>query len=173
MTNYFELFDLPVSFSPPKDAVRKKYVELSKQHHPDHFAQADDKAQAKALEVSAEVNKALKIFNNRQAVIKYVLELKGLLDNEEKYALSPHFLMEMMEINEKVADLSFDSDPTEKQNIQQQLVLFENEIYEPVAAIVENYKEGVTTPGELLQVKEYYFKKKYLARIHGALGGML
>ncbi|MDB5205516.1 MAG: hypothetical protein JWR72_591, partial [Flavisolibacter sp.] len=34
MLNYFELFNLPVSFLPPKDAVRKNYVELSKQNHP-------------------------------------------------------------------------------------------------------------------------------------------
>lgn len=173
MMNYFELFHLPVSFLPPKDLVRKKYVELSKQYHPDYFAQGDDEAQSKALELSAEVNKAFKIFNNKQATIKYVLGMKGLLQEEEKYNLSPDFLMEMMEVNEKVDELSFDSDPDEKQNVQQQLLLIEDEIYDPVANIIENYREGITSLEELLQLKAYYFKKKYLARIYEALNRML
>ncbi len=173
MLNYFELFHLPVSFTPPRDAVRKSYVELSKKYHPDYFSQADETAQVKALELSAEVNKAYKLFNNEQATIKYVLGLKGVLEDEEKYNLSPDFLMEMMEINEIVAEISVDHDPIEKQKIHQQISAIENEIYEPVANIIENYKEGVTTREELLQVKDYYFKKKYLARIYEALNGML
>lgn len=173
MLNYFELFNLPVSFLPPKDAVRKNYVELSKQNHPDYFVQANDSAQTAALEISAEVNKAFKIFNNKQATIKYVLTLKGLLQEEEKYSLSPQFLMEMMEVNEKVDELTPDSSSDEKRNIQDQLAMIEHEIYEPVANTIENYKEGATTEEELLQVKEYYFKKKYLTRIYEALNGML
>ncbi len=173
MQNYFELFRLPVSFTPPRDAVRKSYVQLSKEYHPDYFAQADETAQGKALELSAAVNKAYKLFTNEQATIKYVLGLKGVLEDEEKYNLSPDFLMEMMEINEKVAEIKFALDPTGKQNIHQQLLGIENEIYEPVANIIEKYKEGVTTREELLQVKDYYFKKKYLARIYEALNGML
>ena len=39
------------------------------------------------------------------------------------------------------------------------------QIYNDVAAIVENYQEGITTEKELLQVKSYYYKKKYLQRI--------
>jgi molecular chaperone HscB len=30
---------------------------------------------------------------------------------------------------------------------------------------VEHYQEGITSEKELLQVKEYYYKKKYLDRI--------
>lgn len=171
--NYFELFDLPVSLSPDKDAVRKKYVELSKQYHPDYFAQAGNEEQALALTVSAEINKALKTFSSKEATIKYILGLKGLLEEEEKYNLPPEFLMEMMEMNEMVAELSFDADKNEKENIHHQLTNIENEIYEPVANVIENYKEDVTTQEELLQVKEYYFKKKYLARIYEGLRGML
>jgi molecular chaperone HscB len=31
--------------------------------------------------------------------------------------------------------------------------------------IIEHYQEGATSKEELLQVKQYYFKKKYLNRI--------
>jgi molecular chaperone HscB len=47
-----------------------------------------------------------------------------------------------------------------------------NKIYEPVKGIIEDYKEGATTEKELLQVKQYYYKKKYLDRIRRQLGQM-
>jgi molecular chaperone HscB len=173
MLNYFELFNLPVSFLPPKDAVRKNYVELSKRCHPDYFAQADEGAKTNALELSAEVNKAFKIFNNQQATIKYILELKGVLRENEKYNLPPSFLMEMMEINEKITEEEQAGDPNEKESMNRRLSAIENEIYEPVAQVIENYSETTTTQEELLLVKDYYFKRKYLARIYKALDGKL
>ena len=48
----------------------------------------------------------------------------------------------------------------------------ETEIYEPVKEIVEGYQEGISSEKELLQVKDYYFKKKYLDRIQQQLNGM-
>ena len=45
----------------------------------------------------------------------------------------------------------------------------QSEIYEPVKEIVEGYQEGTTSEKELLQVKEYYYKKKYLDRIRREL----
>jgi molecular chaperone HscB len=38
--------------------------------------------------------------------------------------------------------------------------------------VVEQYREGITTREELLQVKEWYFQKKYLDRIRQQLKGM-
>ncbi len=49
--------------------------------------------------------------------------------------------------------------------LKQAIGQIQNEIYEPVKDIIEHYEDGVTTDPELLKVKEYYFKKKYLNRI--------
>jgi len=38
-------------------------------------------------------------------------------------------------------------------------------VLEPVCTILENYDEHKTPVEDLLKVKEYYFKKKYLDRI--------
>ena len=52
-----------------------------------------------------------------------------------------------------------------KPGLQSEVENLQSEIYEPVKEIVEHYQEGVTSEKELLQVKEYYYKKKYLQRI--------
>ena len=44
--------------------------------------------------------------------------------------------------------------------------------YKPVKDIIEHYREGITTEKDLLKVKEYYYKKKYLQRIQQQLNGM-
>jgi molecular chaperone HscB len=163
--NYFELFEIPVSLRIDTGMVRRKYFELSKKYHPDYFVNTTSEDQQNALEVSALLNKGLKTFSNPDETICYVLKLKGVLEEEEKYQLSADFLMEMMEINEELAE----ADENTPGPIVQKLVNIEKELYEPVQNIIENYKEGFTTQKELLQVKDYYFKKKYLQRLYQQL----
>ena len=52
-----------------------------------------------------------------------------------------------------------------KRIYKRQLENFKLKYMNRLKNIIENYKEGVTTEEELLQVKEYYFKKKYLERL--------
>ena len=166
--NYFELFDIPVQLKVGKSFLSAKFFELSKKYHPDYFVNSDDEAQAEALEKSALLNKAWKTFQNSDETIKYVLQLKGLLEEEEKYELPADFLMEVMEINEQLMDI--ESAPTAQ--LESRIDELQAEIYEPVKQIVEGYQEGVTTENELLDVKSYYYKKKYLDRIRRQLAGM-
>jgi len=115
------------------------------------------------LQISAQLNKAFKTLLQEDDTIKYVLQLKGLLEEEEKYDLPPAFLMEVLELNEQLMDL--DDDAELKGKIKIVINNLQTTIYEPVKEIIENYQEGITTEKELLQVKEYYYKKKYLNRI--------
>ena len=85
--NYFELFNIPVSVTVDKTSLAKKYFELQKKFHPDFFAQEDEVTQEDALEKTSELNKAFKIFKDPDATIQYLLKIKGLLQEEEKYPL--------------------------------------------------------------------------------------
>ena len=163
--NYFDLYNIPVSLKPDQQEVKKKFYELSRKYHPDFASQGTDYEQAEALEKSSLVNKAYKTFNNPDDTIKYVLQSKELLEEEEKYQLPPEFLMEVIELNEQLVEAKMEQETSGLTNIKSQINNLQSEIYEPVKNIIENYKEGTTTTEELLHVKEYYFKKKYLNRI--------
>ena len=165
MTNYFDLFEIPVQLQVSKDAIKQKYFALSRLSHPDYFVNGSDEEQQKALDNTAQLNKAFKTFNNPDETFKYVLELKGLLVENEKYDLPPQFLMQMMELNEELAEASFESGQESKQALLKKVEEAENDIYAPVQHIIENYSDGVTTENELRQVKDYYFKKKYIQRL--------
>ena len=165
--NYFEIFGLPVQLKVDKTDLPKRFFELSRKFHPDFYANAIPGEKERALEITANLNKAFKTFQNENDTIKYVLQLKGLLEEEEKYQLPPDFLMEVLEINEKVMDA--EDDPNLKVHLLSAIDNLQSEIYEPVKSTIENYQEGTTTEEELLQVKEYYYKKKYLTRIRKEL----
>ncbi|MBS1920886.1 MAG: Fe-S protein assembly co-chaperone HscB [Bacteroidetes bacterium] len=161
--NYFELFEIPVQLKLESKSLGEKFFQLSRKFHPDYFVGKEEMEQTEALEKSALLNKAYRTFQNPDETIKYVLQLKGLLEEEEKYELPPDFLMEVLDINEQIMDAG--DDPELKNRLRHQVDNLQSEIYEPVKKIVEYYQEGATSEKELLQVKEYYYKKKYLLRI--------
>jgi molecular chaperone HscB len=102
----------------------------------------------------------MKVFKSPDTALKYILELKGFVEEEEKYALPPDFLMEVMELNENLSHNSADD-----------IEAFEKNIYTDVKDIVENYNDETVTSMELQKLKEYYYKKKYLHRILERLEG--
>lgn len=158
--NYFELFGLPVSFIPDKNELSRKYVELQKKYHPDFYTLEPEQEQAEALEKSSQVNKAWKLLRHPDETMKYVLQLKGVLEEAEKYQLSPDFLMEMMELNEELDE-----------NSPARVAQLEKDLYAAVRPIIENYDEATTPREDLLKIKDYYFRKKYLQRILDRTGG--
>lgn len=163
--NYFELFDIPFSLRVDPQQLSKKYFELSRKFHPDFHTHAEDSMQEEALEMTSLLNKAWKTFKDPNATLRYALTLKGLLDSEEKHQLSPDFLLEMMDINEQLSE----EDPSSFPAMLDQIAKMEQSIYEPVKDIIEGYNEADTSQEQLLEVKEYYFRKKYLDRIRQRL----
>ncbi len=159
--NYFQLFQIPETLQVDKNELSKQYFELQKKYHPDFYSNADADEQAQVLEKSSMINKGYKIFQDNDATIKYVLELKGLLQENEKHELPPDFLMEMMELNEAMPE----TDILIIEETETKIHQCETGLYSSVQNIIENYNPEVTTNEQLLLVKDYYYKKKYLKRI--------
>lgn len=162
---YFELFEIPFSLKVNTQELSKKYFELSRKYHPDFHTHAENSLQEEALEMTSLLNKAWKTFKDPNATLRYALTLKGLLDTEDKYQLSPDFLLEMMDINEQLSE----EDPSLNPALTEQLEKMELAIYEPVKAIIEHYNDSSTSQEQLMEVKEYYFRKKYIDRIRQRL----
>ncbi|MCX6293446.1 MAG: Fe-S protein assembly co-chaperone HscB [Sphingobacteriales bacterium] len=153
--NYFELFEFEIAAIIDKSLLTKKYLQLQKQYHPDNFSLSDENEQNQSLEMSSLINKAFAVFKDDLKTIGYFLEIKGLISDEEKYQLPSTFLMEMMEVNEQIDEGGFEASSIEP--IQHEL---DQEIQFVIQKNASDY-----TDDELLRVKEFYYKKKYLKRI--------
>ena len=160
--NYFEFFGLPIGFQVDTQKLRAAFMEIQKASHPDKFAQGTTEEQEVALEQSSLANKGFTLLNQKERILPYVLEILGILTPEEKYALEPDFLMEMMDLNEAWMDA--DDEPA-KQAIIGQVEQLKKEIYAPIKTYMEMDQIDTISQEAMLQIKSYYYKKKYLDRI--------
>ena len=155
--NYFELFSFPEKPIVDRSALAKKYFELQRKFHPDYHTDDTEAEQFDILELSSAVNKAFAIFKDEQKTIAYYLQINGFLEEEEKYKLPADFLMEMMEVNELLDD-------GETDKVKALIAETEAQMDKQYHQILANCGEKIEEP-ELLNIKDYYFRKKYLRRI--------
>jgi molecular chaperone HscB len=170
--NFFELYDIPVTLKPDPTEVKKRFYQLSRQYHPDFFMNASTDEQTAALEKSSMVNKAYRVFQNEDELIKYVLQLNNLIEEEEKYELKPAFLMEVLDINEQLMTAEMDNDAEALSKSEDQANDLLKTINKEVRSIIEHYSDSQTTLKEKLDIKDYYYKKKYLQRILAKIAQM-
>lgn len=156
---HFELFGVAPAFNFKKDELQRKYIKLQKQYHPDYYGQADAGKQAEAMLLSTQVNQALKILQQEDACIKYVLQLHNFIEEEEKYQLDPGFLMEVMELSEMKLEET-DAGALTKQS----MALLET-IRQPVETLLQSPVGDNFGPAELSLLKAYYYQKKYIDRL--------
>src|SRR6476469_9185277 len=124
--NYFEFYNIPISFQPDETQIRQKFYELSKTYHPDFFVNDSEEKQQEILDLSTLNNKAYQVLSNKNKRLAYILDLHGELEEGEKYTLPSDFLMEMMEVNEALMELEFDEDTKELNKVKQQVDEIEN-----------------------------------------------
>ena len=164
--NYFEFFGLPVSFQVDKAELQRRFYQNSRQYHPDFHTLAGEAEQAEMLDLSTLNNRAWKTLSDPDQRIRYVLEIKGLLGDETvRSPLPQDFLMDMMDINEGLMELEFDFNAEQFEMTRQAITALENELENGVRPLLEAWSDTVGTEDQLLRVRDFYLKKRYLLRI--------
>lgn len=163
--NYFEFYDIPISFLVDEAALKKQFYANSKKYHPDFHTLESEEKQAEILELSTLNNTAYKTLLNFDKRMQYVLQLMNALEEEGQNKIPQAFLMEMMDLNENLMELEFDYDPAKHQQIQAELAQLEGQLKETVQPQLENFDPKESDSVELSAIKDYYLKKRYLLRI--------
>ncbi|MCC9167853.1 Fe-S protein assembly co-chaperone HscB [Pontibacter harenae] len=169
--NYFDLYNIPESFLADEKAIKSKYYQLSREYHPDFFANEGQERQQEILQLSTLNTNAYRTLSDSDLRMQYILKEHGLLEEGGKNELPPAFLMEMMELNEELMELEFDFDADKLKEIGAKSAGVVAELENDILPVLQRYPElhGVTKDEALQQVKTYYLKKKYLLRIQETL----
>jgi molecular chaperone HscB len=163
--NYFAFYHLPISFEVDEVALKRLFFRYARQYHPDFHTMAIPEKQAEILELSTYNTQAYKTLSDFDSRLKYILELKGVLAEEGQNTLPQDFLVEMMDINEAIMELEFDFDEAIYNKAKREAEAIENQLFEEIKPILENYKDGETSLDDLELVKIFFLKKRYLFRV--------
>lgn len=169
--NYFDFYEIPISFNPDQDVIKQKFYALSKAYHPDFYINESQEKQDEVLERSTFNNKAFQVLKDDQKRLHYILELKGELIEGENYGLPQDFLMEMMEVNEALMELEFDPDAVKLEELKKQIAEIEKSLSKGLSSLMISFdsSEGAEQERSLKSIKDIYYRNKYVLRIKDSL----
>ncbi len=165
---YFEFYNITPSFLPDQKKVKQKFYELSRTYHPDFFVNEIEEKQQEILELSTYNNKAYQTLSNPNKLTEYVLCLNGEISESEKYTLPQSFLLEMMDVNEALMELEFEANTEAILAISTQVKEIEENLFAHQNVLFNNY-EATKEPNVLKEIKDNYYRKKYLLRIRESI----
>lgn len=160
--DYFQLYEMKPTLNPDTAALRSKFYALSRQYHPDR-ATGDD--QLALLTMASQVNEGYRVLGDKDALLGYVLRRAGVVEDNEQYKLPPDFLMDMIDLNEAVADAS--ADPGMAAGARRELQAALDAWESGFGPLRDRFNEGDNDAALLAKLKDFYYRKKYLERVVG------
>ena len=154
--NYFELFEIPVSYEVDLGQVQQRYRELQKAVHPDKYASAGAQERRISMQQTSLINQALHTLKHPVERAVYLLQLTGVdfsMDNQT--TMDAAFLMEQMEMREKLETVRELDDPLAE--LDQMTTAVRDNMDSMAAEFSQAYKSG-----ELDQAREAVRKLQFL-----------
>ena len=109
-SNFFELFDLPVSYDVDLKKIQQHYMDLQMQVHPDKFANGTDQEKRISMQQTSWLNEAQATLKDDVLRAAYLLKLKGLdLNLENETTVDMQFLMQQLEMRERLESIKNNS----------------------------------------------------------------
>ena len=161
MLNSFEIFDLPLTYYVDQAEVKRKFYALSRAFHPDFHTTGSEADQIEALEQSTAVNSAYVILSDENKRLAHILEILGVLPEEGSAKVPTEFLMEMMEVNERIMEWQMNPDQDQLQHFYNEVEKLNLDILDEVQPILKTINEH-TNADESRVVVDYYLKHRYL-----------
>jgi molecular chaperone HscB len=104
-SSHFELFGLAPAFALDLARLDTAYRDIQAKVHPDRFAHAGDAERRASMQMTTRVNEAYRTLKSPVQRAKYLLELNGVdVAFETNTAMPPEFLVQQMEIREKLEE---------------------------------------------------------------------
>jgi molecular chaperone HscB len=161
MINPFEILAISPSLLPDKTLVDAQYRRLIKQHHPDRFS-LDSEEHNAAMERTAQINAAYKLLGNKLNLAAYFLKSNGFEEGKEKMPAA--FLMEMMDLNEALAEAEIEDDMPRMKQLFEEVSQFEADNDKEFLNAAFALNSGNTALSMQL-LKDSYLKMKYILRL--------
>ncbi|PCJ67939.1 MAG: Fe-S protein assembly co-chaperone HscB [Bacteroidetes bacterium] len=169
MESYFQFYHISEAFYIDEKELRLKYLQISKENHPDLFMN-DESRYDEALNTTSINNTAFKQLKSFQNRLSHILRINDVLLDSNS-GIPQEFLMEMMEVNESIMDLKMEPDAQKIESLIEDIdemhSAFNNKL-EVLAKEADVLEEGERHT-LLEKIKDIYLKQKYVLRLKESL----
>jgi molecular chaperone HscB len=145
------------------------YRELQRQFHPDKFANSSDMEKRLSVQHSAQINDAYQTLKIPLKRAIYQLSLLGLELKDNETAMDPMFLMEQMELREKLEQLTANPNADiALEKMQTEISKKINSHLKEISILFNFVEENVERNGEenyLENIKKNILKMQFLSKL--------
>ena len=119
-SDHFEVLGLPARFDVDPAELDRRYLERSREVHPDRFALAPAAERVAALQRSMTLNEAYKVLKRPISRAEHLLAHEGIaIGGNER--IDPAFLMEILELREELAEARAAGDLAKVGRLEQEM----------------------------------------------------
>ena len=155
--NYFELFQLPVTFSIDLDDLADRYFKLQKTSHPDRYVGSSDQEQRLAVQWAMQINEAYQNLRDPLKRAIYLLVQSGveLVENPQ---IDPAFLIKQIELREEIDSIENNSADAE------QLDELIQSLSEQIAELQKEFASAYEA-GNMRQARQGIYEMQFMAKL--------
>lgn len=161
-SSFFALFNLPVSFDVDLKDLSVRFREAQRAAHPDKFANAPEAERRLSVQMATRINEAYQVLKDPLSRGRYLLELQGVDLNDADTAFDGAFLMEQMELRERLEVVKGSAEAGQK------LPAIANDINEHSRELIAQMASLLNEPDEntLQQAREITRKLQFFRRLN-------
>ena len=164
MSDYFELLGLPRRFAVDLAELERRYLELSREVHPDRAAREE---QSGAAGQAMELNQAYRALKRDLPRAEHLLRLEGVTIGDNQ-TVAPELLAEMLELREELAEARAGGDRALLDRLEKAAREREKRELAELAARFSSLESGADRPAALASVVDQVIRLRYLARYRDA-----
>ena len=120
---YFEIFDIEINISINLNDLDSKYLKLQSKFHPDKFVNTSAIERSMAVRISTHINDGYKTLKDLVSRVDYILKINNFIIDENKTFKNSNFLVEQMELMEKIQDCEKSNYDTMRMDIKNKISL--------------------------------------------------
>ncbi len=156
--NYFELFGLSESFEVDQEELASKYRAFQSALHPDRFVGKNAQEQRISVQHTAFVNEAYGVLKSDLKRAHYLLELQDMeFDADTETSRDATFLIQQMELHERVAALDQAADPVAA--VDELACEFRQQQQELISRFSTEYAQGSLDAAKDLALKLQFYER--------------
>lgn len=147
MVDYFELLGLPRTYALDRALLEQRYLELSRESHPDRVAQSSADVRANAVSRSMYLNQAHRTLKRDLPRAEHLLALQGI-DIGDNESVDAELLGQMLELREELAEVVASGDMAQRMELEDRARAAYKQELEQLAELFEK----VEGPGDTTEV---------------------